>query len=140
MANARMRGQLQKPVGASALSAFSGSDGLGVQALELGFETASGVGRWEPEVQSWTLRSGVKSGVERVPELHVGTGWKGRAPGAVPEQWVWVDSVWVTYRELSPGTGVRASRGPVHGLETALLKCRSACVFPLEDLWIQCFG
>lgn len=106
MANARMTDRLQRPVGASILSAFYGSGSPGAPVRELGVDPASGVGRWEPEVQSWTLRSGVKAGVGRTQELHVGTGWKGRDPGAVPELWVWVGFVWVIERcgrELGAG-------------------------------------
>lgn len=61
--------------------AFSGSGSLGARALELGVELASGVGRWEPEVQSWTLRSGVKAGVGRARSCTWGQAGRAETPG-----------------------------------------------------------
>lgn len=48
--------------GAEALSALSRAEGLCARVQDTASRWASGLGRWEPEVGSWTLRSGVKSG------------------------------------------------------------------------------
>lgn len=64
--------------GSEALSALSRAGGLGARVRDAASSWALGLVRWEPEVGSWTLRSGVKSGVEQAQDLHMGRGWNGR--------------------------------------------------------------
>lgn len=130
--------------GLEATWAPSRSGGPGAWARELSAEVTSGLGRWEPEVASWTLRSGVKSGVERAQDLHMGPGWKGRGDLRASLRGLGVGG-----GSQSPGTGVWASRGP--GLETTLTPQMSKAVVwftvcvpfffsPPKGSWNRCCG